>query len=80
MDLKKFTALGDDKIVVSYMQDGDLKEMETNFLFMALGRTPSTGSLNLKNAEVELLPSGHIRTDQFQRTSCRSIYAAGDCA
>jgi pyruvate/2-oxoglutarate dehydrogenase complex dihydrolipoamide dehydrogenase (E3) component len=80
VDLKKFTALGDDKIVVSYMQDGDLKEMETNFLFMALGRTPSTGSLNLKNAEVELLPSGHIRTDQFQRTSCRSIYAAGDCA
>jgi pyruvate/2-oxoglutarate dehydrogenase complex dihydrolipoamide dehydrogenase (E3) component len=54
--------------------------METTFLFLALGRSPFTSSLNLEKVGVELLPTGHINTNAFQQTSCPNVYAAGDCA
>jgi len=48
-------------------------------IFNAYGRKPNTGGLNLAAAGVELLPSGHIRTDLHQRTSAGHIFAGGDC-
>ncbi len=53
---------------------------QAQFVFNALGRKPATAGLGLEEAGIELLPGGHIRTDEYQMTSQPSIYAAGDCA
>jgi len=53
---------------------------QAQYLFNALGRKPATGELGLKEAGIELSDSGHIKTDEFQKTSQEGIYAAGDCA
>lgn len=50
------------------------------FLLNALGRKPATSDLGLEEAGIDLLPSGHIRTDEYQMTNQSGIYAAGDCA
>lgn len=57
-----------------------LRDIYLKQVFNGLGRLPSTGHLDIANAGVELLPSGHIRTDLRQRTSAAHIFAAGDCA
>ena len=80
VSLKKFNQLDENKTHVSYEINGKLKQIETTFLFLALGRSPFTSSLNLEKAGVELLPTGHINTNAFQQTSCPDVYAAGDCA
>lgn len=55
-------------------------EREAKHLFNALGRTPNTHKLNLEAANIELLPSGHIKTGDYQETTQDGIYAVGDCA
>lgn len=46
----------------------------------ALGRIPTTSSLGLDHAGIELKPNGQIKTDSYQRTSNPAVYAAGDCS
>ncbi len=50
------------------------------YVFNALGRVPNTRSLNLEAAGIELLPSGHIKTGDYQVTDNPDVYAAGDVA
>lgn len=57
-----------------------LRDIYLKQIFNGLGRLPATDHLDLPRAGVELLPSGHIRTDLHQRTSVPNIFAAGDCA
>jgi pyruvate/2-oxoglutarate dehydrogenase complex dihydrolipoamide dehydrogenase (E3) component len=80
VDFKNFKQLDEEKIEVSYQQNGEEKEIVTGFLFLALGRVPSVHTLELQNAGVELLPSGHLKTNHFQQTSAPTVYGAGDCA
>lgn len=80
VSLKKFNQLDKNKTRVSYEINGSEKQVETSFLFLALGRSPLTASLNLDKVGVELLDTGHVKTNAFQQTSCSDIYAAGDCA
>ena len=80
VNFKNFKQLEEEKIEVSYQQNGEEKEIVTGFLFLALGRVPSVHTLELQNAGVELLPSGHIKTNHFQQTSAPTVYGAGDCA
>ncbi len=49
-------------------------------VFNALGRSPATAELDLAQAGVETLASGHIRTDLWQRSNVPHILAAGDCS
>ena len=77
---KNFSQIDKECTEVFYVHDGKEKKIKTSFLFLALGREPSTGSLNLDKAGVQLLPSGHVQTNSFQQTTCSHIYAAGDCA
>ena len=49
-------------------------------LFNALGRKPNIDSLALENAEIEVLPSGHIKTNEDQLTTNPNVYACGDCS
>jgi pyruvate/2-oxoglutarate dehydrogenase complex dihydrolipoamide dehydrogenase (E3) component len=80
VSLKAFQALAEDKISVSYEHEQQEQKRETVFLFLALGRMPSTQGLAPEQIGLELLPSGHVRTNEFQQTSLPHVYAAGDCS
>lgn len=67
-------------VAVHFFQGDRLILREAPLLFNALGRRPAIGDLNLASAGVETLPSGHIRTNEFQQTSNPAVYATGDCA
>ncbi|MGA2053471.1 MAG: NAD(P)/FAD-dependent oxidoreductase, partial [Opitutales bacterium] len=64
---------------VTFTHRGHRLTREATHLFNALGRAPNTACLGLDAAHVALAPFGHIRTDEFQRTTNPAIYAAGDC-
>lgn len=68
-------ARGSDGIVVT-CQDGST--VVADRVLVATGRTPRTGSLDLGRASVEVDDRGHIIVDTSQRTSNRSVWAAGD--
>ena len=65
---------------VTFEQDGQQITRDAAHVLNALGRKPATEHLNLEDAGVNLLPSGHIATSCHQQTSNPNIYAAGDCA
>jgi pyruvate/2-oxoglutarate dehydrogenase complex dihydrolipoamide dehydrogenase (E3) component len=65
--------------LVEFQQGGQRVVLEAAEVFHGLGRRPRTAQLGLEAVGVELLPSGHIRTDLHQRTSAPHILAAGDC-
>ncbi len=70
---------GDD-FRVTFQADGREVVKEAAYLFNALGRKPNTANLGLENAGVELLPSGHIKTNSIQQSTNPQVYAAGDAA
>lgn len=49
---------------------------EADFVVLSIGVKPDTGLA--KAAGIELGPRGHILVDQWQQTSVKDIYAAGD--
>jgi len=65
---------------VTFEQNGKEITRDAAKLFNALGRKPNTAGLDLDIAGVELLRSGHIKTDAHQATTNPRVYAAGDCA
>ena len=54
------------------------KEHNTDCLIWAIGRAPSTDSINLAVTGVELNDKGYINVDKFQNTSVPGVYAVGD--
>ena len=80
VNFRSFSQINKEYIEVTYEHQGEEKKIQTSFLFLALGREPTTHSLNLENVGVNLSPTGHINTNSFQQTSCPDVYAAGDCA
>lgn len=58
----------------------DTDECEVERILVALGRAPNTRNLGLDAAGVELDERGFIKVDKRQRTTNKTIYAAGDCA
>ncbi len=69
-----------DRSRVTFQANGAEITKEAAYLFNALGRKPNTSNLGLEHAGVELLRSGHIKTNALQQSSNPRIYAAGDCA
>src|SRR4051794_20740452 len=51
---------------------------EFDVLLWAIGRTPNTKGLNLKNIDIRLNDVGYIVSDEYQNTSVEEIYALGD--
>jgi pyruvate/2-oxoglutarate dehydrogenase complex dihydrolipoamide dehydrogenase (E3) component len=80
VSLKSFESLAEEQTAVSYEHEGKEQSRETGFLFLALGRVPATRGLIPDEIGLELLPSGHVQTNEFQQTSLPHIYAAGDCS
>ena len=46
---------------------------------LALGSIPNTAELGLEEAGVTTDDGGFVQVDRVSRTSCRGVYAAGDC-
>ena len=67
-------------VVVNFVHDGKSVRRRADYLFNALGREPNTAGLNLPAAGVATRPNGQIVINQWQQTSARHIYAAGDCS
>uniref|UniRef100_A0ABM5FRD6 Glutathione reductase n=1 Tax=Pogona vitticeps TaxID=103695 RepID=A0ABM5FRD6_9SAUR len=51
---------------------------DVDCLLWAIGREPSTRTLNLDRVDVKTDDLGHIVVDEFQNTSRKGIYALGD--
>jgi glutathione reductase (NADPH) len=49
-----------------------------DMVMVATGRRPKTDGLGLESAAISLGSNGEIPVDEFNRTSCPSIYAVGD--
>ncbi|MDX1678679.1 glutathione-disulfide reductase [Arsukibacterium sp.] len=47
-------------------------------LIWAIGRAPATANLNLQAAGVTTDHQGYIRTDKYQNTNVKGVYAVGD--
>ncbi|WP_427967796.1 glutathione-disulfide reductase [Altererythrobacter sp.] len=57
---------------------GETNPVKVDQVLIATGRTPKTTGLGLENAGIELGKGGAIPVDEYNRTSCESIYAVGD--
>lgn len=57
----------------------DGRVVEGTHCLMAVGAVPSTSTMGLEQAGVQLAGSGHIEVDRVSRTTAPGVYAAGDC-
>ena len=80
VSLQSFEQIGENQIQVNFEHGGKSHQLETSFLFNALGRRPATSNLGLERVGLDCLKSGHVETNSFQQTQISNIYAAGDCA
>lgn len=54
----------------------DRNEYETDMVIMCIGFVPNTA---LFKGQLEMLPNGAIKVDEYMRTSDKDVMAAGDC-
>ncbi len=59
------------------LSDGN--ELEFDKVLVSIGRAYNTEDLNLEAAAIELNEDGSLKVDEKLETTCRNIYAAGDC-
>lgn len=64
-------------IVVKNVKSGEVREFETDGVFLFVGLTPRTQFLK---GRVELDEAGYVVTDRNGKTSVKGVFAAGDCA
>ena len=64
------------KFVIKDVKTGDIKELDTDAVFIAVGIHPDT---ELFKDIVKMDPAGYILADETCATSAPGIYAAGDC-
>jgi dihydrolipoamide dehydrogenase len=66
------------KVQIEAAAGGKAETVEADAVLVAIGRTPYTEGLGLKEAGVELDQRGRIKTDEHLATSVKGIYAIGD--
>lgn len=54
----------------------DKNEYETDMIIMCIGFVPNTA---LFKGQLEMLPNGAIKVDEYMRTSDKDVMSAGDC-
>ena len=64
-------------LLTIYCEDGKRIE-QVDCLIWAIGREPATDQINLAAAGVEVDAQGFVRTDKYQNTNVKGIYAVGD--
>ena len=57
---------------------GDSNPVKVDQVLIATGRDPNSVGLGLECAGIEMADNGAIKVDEYNRTSCNSIYAVGD--
>lgn len=65
-------------IEVVFLSNGKKTTRRAAHLFNALGREPNSAGMTLENAGVEVSRDGRIKTNRWQQTSAKHIYAGGD--
>lgn len=63
---------------ITYDVSGKIITQKTDKIIMAVGVTPNTDKLNLKNTSVKLDEKSLIKTNEFLKTDDPKIYAIGD--
>ena len=66
------------KIDVTFEQDGESKRVRGTHLLLAVGRVPNSDRLNLEAAGVEVSERGYIVVNDVMQTSVPHIFAVGD--
>jgi dihydrolipoamide dehydrogenase len=66
------------KVQIEAAAGGKAETVEADAVLVAIGRTPYTAGLGLKEVGVELDQRGRIKTDEHLATSVKGIYAIGD--
>lgn len=62
-------------VTVKNVKDGSKKDIPCDGVFIYIGESPNTG---LFKGVLELSPEGFIIVDNFMKTSCIGVFAAGD--
>ncbi|KPL67347.1 glutathione reductase [Erythrobacter sp. SG61-1L] len=62
----------------SLLADLGGETIEADQILIATGRKPNTAGLGLETAGIKLGVKGEVPVDEYNRTSCTSIYAVGD--
>jgi pyruvate/2-oxoglutarate dehydrogenase complex dihydrolipoamide dehydrogenase (E3) component len=75
IDLFEKTATG---VRMWFSKEGRQETVEASLVVSAIGWTADTADLGLECAGVETDKRGFVRVDDFLRTSCPNIFAAGD--
>ncbi|MDA0819019.1 MAG: glutathione-disulfide reductase [Proteobacteria bacterium] len=57
---------------------GDSNPVKVDQVLIATGRNPNSAGLGLEGAGIEMADNGAIKVDEYNRTTCDSIYAVGD--
>lgn len=65
-------------VIATRGRDGSPRDIETDLLLVAVGRTPNGDQLDVTAAGVELDDAGFVVVDDQQRTTVPGIWALGD--
>jgi dihydrolipoamide dehydrogenase len=67
------------KIKIKYYENDELKEITSDKLILAVGRTPNTSKLGAAKIGLNLDERGFINVDEHCKTNLPNIWAVGDC-
>ncbi len=65
---------------VTLEQDGDEKDVEFDYVLLALGRVANTKGFGLEEIGVELTERGTVKVNDYLQTNFPNIFAVGDVA
>jgi pyruvate/2-oxoglutarate dehydrogenase complex dihydrolipoamide dehydrogenase (E3) component len=66
------------QIILEYHQDGQSFNINAEHLMIATGRRANSKDLGLEAMNIDLLPNGGIKVNDYMQTSHDTVYAAGD--
>jgi pyruvate/2-oxoglutarate dehydrogenase complex dihydrolipoamide dehydrogenase (E3) component len=58
---------------------GSQKEIKGSHVLLAVGRSPNTDTLQLKNTSINFDEKGYLTVDDYCKTNLEGIFAIGDC-
>jgi pyruvate/2-oxoglutarate dehydrogenase complex dihydrolipoamide dehydrogenase (E3) component len=72
--------LSGDHVTLQLQTGNGTRTLEGTDILVALGRTPNTNGIGLKNAGIEVTEKGHIRVNDRLETTAPNVWAMGECA